>query len=92
MKCCVLILALILAVASLGDDLSQLYEKAYFLETAKGQTEEALTIYREIAATEATAENKVTIRKTLTRMQLLYGPDDPSSIQRQRFAPVLHVR
>ena len=34
-----------------ADDLQQRYEKAYYLETAKGQTEEALEIYREIAST-----------------------------------------
>ncbi|MDF7798379.1 right-handed parallel beta-helix repeat-containing protein [Pontiellaceae bacterium B1224] len=59
---------LILANVCVASDLSQKYEKAYFLETAKGQTEEALDIYREIAATPATDENRQTIIQSLKRM------------------------
>ncbi len=64
---------LLIAVSASAQDLQQLYEKAYFLETAKGQTEEALDIYREIASTKATDENRATILKTLERMLTLYS-------------------
>lgn len=37
-----MLLALCIGTTSFADDLNQMYEKAYFLETAKGQTEEAL--------------------------------------------------
>jgi hypothetical protein len=53
-------------------DLSQLYEKAYFLETAKGQTEAALEIYRRIAATEPIGGEKDTTIKALKRLIEIY--------------------
>ena len=70
-------LLLCICTASFADDLSQLYEKAYFLETAKGQTEEALEIYRGIAATKATDENRTVITKTLKRMLEIYTLAQP---------------
>jgi hypothetical protein len=74
-----LILPLLLITSiAFADDLSQLYEKAYFLETAKGQTEEALTIYRQIAATEATDENHAVVTKTLKRMLAIYDMAQPA--------------
>ena len=36
--------------AAFAADADTLYEKAYFLETGKGETEAALKIYRELAA------------------------------------------
>jgi tetratricopeptide (TPR) repeat protein len=68
-----LILLLLAVSASFAEDLSLLYEKAYFLETAKGQTEEALEIYRQIAAIEATSENHEIVSKTLARMLQIYA-------------------
>ncbi|RKX37240.1 MAG: hypothetical protein DRP64_17505 [Verrucomicrobia bacterium] len=59
--------------ATFADDLAQLYEKAYFLETAKGQSREALVIYRQIAATEPTDENRSVIAKALDRLQEEYA-------------------
>jgi len=54
MKTTTMIIA-ILTTASLcvANELQQQHEKVYFPETAKGKTEEAMKIYREIAATEA---------------------------------------
>jgi len=72
---------LLIAGSVLADDLSQSYEKAYFLETAKGQKEEALEIYRKIAAEKPTEDNKETIRRALERMQVLYGNHKPSPLQ-----------
>jgi hypothetical protein len=70
-------------MASVAEDLAQLYEKAYFLETAKGQTEAALEIYREIAAMETTGENYETVSKTLTRMLNIYSTLNRSESTRQ---------
>ncbi len=67
--------------STFAEDLSQLYEKAYFLETAKGQTEEALEIYRQIASTKVTDENRLTILNTLDRMQQLYRPAATGTLQ-----------
>uniref|UniRef100_UPI0035644A2B NosD domain-containing protein n=1 Tax=Pontiella sp. TaxID=2837462 RepID=UPI0035644A2B len=72
-----LLAMLFLNAASFADNLSQAYEKAYFLETAKGQTEEALEIYRQIAATDATDENRTVITKTLKRMLEIYALAQP---------------
>ena len=75
--------ALLALTASLAfaNDLSQAYEKAYFLETAKGQTEEALDIYRKIASIKATDENTETICKALNRMQFIYNSHNSSKLQ-----------
>jgi len=60
----------ILAAANLcvANELQQQYEKAYFLETAKGQTEEAIAIYKAIAEAEPRDENKTTIKQSLLRL------------------------
>jgi hypothetical protein len=68
-----LLTALCIGSAAFAEDLSQAYEKAYFLETAKGQTEEALKIYREIAAAEPTDENRAVVVKALQRLQEEYA-------------------
>ena len=81
MKKTLIALLMITTTAALADNLTQLYEKAYFLETAKGQTEQALEIYREIAATKATDENQETICRALGRMQSLYGNTERSPLQ-----------
>ena len=67
------IIVLFTALLCNANNLQQQYEKAYFLETAKGQTEEALKIYRKIAATEATDENRETILLALSKLQQYYG-------------------
>ena len=48
------------------------FERAYFLDTGKGQTDAALKIYREIAALEVNDSNRKIVRKTLTRMLEIY--------------------
>lgn len=79
MKTSLAFLMLIIAATAAAQDLTQLYEKAYFLETAKGQTEEALDIYRQIATTKATDENRTVILKALNRLQYQYN--FPKSIE-----------
>ncbi len=76
---------LLIAFSASAQDLQQLYEKAYFLETAKGQTDEALVIYRQIAATEVTDDNRKAIIDTLNRMLKIYsltlsGNETPDTI------------
>jgi len=68
------IIALLLSVTSFAfaEDLAQLYEKAYFLETAKGQTEEAMALYKQIAVKEVTDENRETVIQALNRLQNIY--------------------
>jgi hypothetical protein len=63
---------LIALLASTGlcysGDLQQQYEKAYFLETARGQAKQAVAIYKSISEAEPTEENKETIKLSLMRM------------------------
>lgn len=49
-------------------DLQQQYEKAYFLETAKGQARQAAAIYKTISEAEPTPENKEAIKLSLMRL------------------------
>jgi len=72
MKLKSIVIALTVATGALAEDLSQLFEKAYYLDTGKGQQKKALEIYREIAATEVTPENKATVIKALKRLLALY--------------------
>lgn len=60
----------ILAVARLcvANELQQQYEKAYYLETAKGQDKPAVAIYKEISEAEPTDENKAAIKQSLLRL------------------------
>ena len=67
-----IVLFTLAASMAFANDLSQAYEKAYFLETAKGQTEEALEIYRKIAAIPATDENRESILLALSRLEWHY--------------------
>ncbi|VGO15939.1 hypothetical protein PDESU_04528 [Pontiella desulfatans] len=81
MKTTIIAATLLLASIASANDLSQLYEKAYFLETAKGEREASLKIYREIAATPATDRNQETIIKTLRRMLVLYEASTGEDMQ-----------
>ncbi len=72
MKIILTALVFCFAPATFANDLGQAYEKAYFLETAKGQIEEALVIYRKIASIEATDENRESILLALARLQWHY--------------------
>ena len=72
MKTPLLIIILTTIGTVYADDLSQRYENAYFLETAKGQTKEALDIYRKIAMTEPNGENRQVIIQSLERMLVLH--------------------
>lgn len=78
------VISLLLAIATntlADDDLSQLYEKAYFLETAKGQTEEALEIYKQIVSSDATDENRSIIIQSLERMLELHKRSRNKTLQ-----------
>ena len=72
MKIAITALLLSILSASFADDLSQLYEKAYFLETAKGQTKEALELYEQIVSADATDANRHTVIQSLERMLVLH--------------------
>ncbi len=67
-----MIVACLLAIAQVcaADDLQQRYEKAYYLETAKGQPTKAAEIYKTIIDAEVTDQNRKTIKKSL--LQLLH--------------------
>ncbi|WP_372806057.1 hypothetical protein, partial [Pontiella sp.] len=60
------ILALVQVCAA--NELLQQYEKAYYLETAKGNEREAAAVYQTIADAEATDANKEAIQKSLLRL------------------------
>jgi nitrous oxidase accessory protein NosD len=64
------ILTAILLTANLcrANELQQQYEQAYYLETAKGQTEQAVVIYEAVAAAKPTEENKTAIKQSLLRL------------------------
>jgi hypothetical protein len=75
-------LALALSALTVSaNDLTQAYEKAYFLETAKGQTKEALKIYGEITALETTDANREIIINSLERMLVLHKRSRDVSLQ-----------
>ena len=63
-----IIAILVLASFSRASELQQKYEKAYYLETAKGRVKEATAIYKTISDAEPNAENKDTIQKSLLRL------------------------
>ena len=60
----------VLAAANLcaANELQQQYEKAYYLETAKGQARQAAAIYQEIADAAPTGEHKPAIKQSLLRL------------------------
>ena len=69
MKTGILLIAGILAAGlCAASELQQQYEKAYYLETAKGQAKQAAAIYKEISEAEATDENKEAIKQSLLRL------------------------
>ncbi len=73
MKYILILTSLICALnANAQEDLGQLYEKAYFLETAKGQPEEALILYNQVINSEATEDNRQVIIQSLERMVQLH--------------------
>ncbi|VGO15940.1 Poly(beta-D-mannuronate) C5 epimerase [Pontiella desulfatans] len=63
-----LLVALSLSTTGLANDLLQKYEKAYYLETAKGKAKEAAAIYSAIADEEPTDANQEAIKKSLLRL------------------------
>lgn len=63
-----IVCAMVLAQICLADGLQQKYEKAYYLETAKGQTSKAAAIYKSIIDEEVTDQNRETIRKSLLQL------------------------
>ncbi|WP_372846140.1 hypothetical protein [Pontiella sp.] len=74
-----LLAMLFLNAASFADNLRQAYEKAYFLETAKGQTKEALEIYREILQQEPTEENREQLCQAANRLVEYHRAQQDSS-------------
>jgi len=56
------------AWAGFSEDLQQQFETAYFLETAKGNSKDAATIYQHIADRQATEENRAVIKKSLIQL------------------------
>jgi hypothetical protein len=72
---------LLIAVSVSAQDFEQLYEKAYFLETAKGQTEEALDLYKQIVNSKATDDNRQTIIHSLERMLAIQKRDGNKTLQ-----------
>lgn len=60
--------ALLLANVCAANELSQKYEKAYYLETAKGQVKDAAALYQSIAAEEPSSGNKPAIKNSLLRL------------------------
>jgi hypothetical protein len=83
MKTTLITLLLVAAVSAPAGDLAQLYEKAYFLETARGDPEAALAIYRKIAATEVTDDNRMVVINTLDRMRQIYTGHPEANLQTQ---------
>ena len=63
-----IVAALLLAGICHAEDLMQQYEKAYYLETAKGRTKEAAAVYQKIAEADANAGNQEAIKKSLLRL------------------------
>ncbi len=63
-----IITALLLTHACEANELNQKYEKAYYLETAKGQVKKAAALYQSIAEQEPSAENKAAIKNSLLRL------------------------
>lgn len=68
------------ADTTVAEELDQLYEKAYFLETAKGQTKEAFETYRKIIATKATYGTSPIIVKALEQMLAYYSAPENDPI------------
>ncbi len=56
------------AQVCIANELQQQYEKAYFLETSKGQTKQAIAIYKTISEKEPNKENEVAIKQSLLRL------------------------
>lgn len=68
MKRTILIAALLVANLCTANELQQQYEKAYYLETAKGQPKQAAILYREISDLDPTDENRAVIKQSLMRL------------------------
>lgn len=63
-----LLTVLSLSTVGFAQDLMQQYEKAYYLETAKGQVKQAAALYQQIAEADASGTNEEAIRKSLLRL------------------------
>jgi hypothetical protein len=70
------------ASISLGQNLEEKYEKAYYQETVKGNRAEALAVYRKIAAEEPNDENREVVIKALNRMLILYAAPSAGTFKR----------
>nr|MDA3833812.1 hypothetical protein [Spirochaetales bacterium] len=80
-------LAWITEETSVAEELDQLYEQAFFLETAKGQRQDALRLYRQIINTKASNGTHPVIAKTLRRMLVIYEDPDADPLKESiRFA------
>ena len=63
-----LIAGILAAQLCTANELQQKYEKAYYLETAKGQAKQAATLYKVISEAEPTEKNKPVIKQSLLRL------------------------
>ena len=63
-----LIAGILAAQLCTANELQQKYEKAYYLETAKGQAKQAAALYRAISEAEPTEKNKPAIKQSLLRL------------------------
>lgn len=63
-----LIAGLLAAQLCAANELQQQYEKAYYLETAKGQAKQAIALYKVISEAEPTEENRPAIKQSLMRL------------------------
>jgi len=68
----ILLITLCAVSASWAADTAQVYQKARFLDEAKGKTGEAVGLYRQVAAAEVTDKNRAVVIKSLTRLLEIY--------------------
>lgn len=83
MKGIIAILLIAAATTSFANDLSQVYEKAYFLETAKGQTAEAIQLYNHIVTAAEADEQPQPVIHSLERLLLLRRRQQTRTVQQK---------
>lgn len=69
MKYLILSLALLASSTTQAETIIHMMERAHFLETAKGRSDEALRIYRTIATAKPTDETRDTILQALVKIE-----------------------
>ncbi len=88
-----LVTLLLIAISASAQDLQQLYEKAYFIETAKGQTEEAIQLYNRIVTAAEAEEQLQPVIQSLERLLVLRRRQSSRTVQQKvesfNFRPLL---